>query len=268
MSWMNDFYDQLFKTVGIKKGDILDVASDLLSFMLYFRERNEKFDANQLLDALKEAVGEEGTILIRTFNWDFCHGTPFNYKTTPSRVGVLGNVALNRPDFKRTKHALYSWCVWGKEQENLTSIDPEDSFGDGSIFSILEEKNAKLLILGDTSGLPTTGLHRSEQRAKVPVRFIKKFKGQYIDEDGVCSEKTYTMFVRDLDYEFHALEDRIVMNLFEKNAMVQRQYDGVDIALIDLKKAGEACYQDILDGKFENWTICTKITDTEASGKT
>lgn len=260
---MNDFYTEFLKEAGIQKGDILDVASDLLSVMLRFRERGEKFDADQMLNALQNAVGEEGTILIRTFNWDFCHGVPFNYRTTPSKVGALGNIALKRADFKRTKHALYSWCVWGKEQEHLTSIDPEDSFGDESIFAILEEKNAKLLIIGDTSGLPTTGLHRAEQRAKIPVRFIKRFTGQYIDESGVCSEKTYSMFVRDLNYDFLRHDDWAIEKLLEMDALVQKQYDGVNMMMIDLKKSGEGYYQEILQGKFNEWAECVKLTAGE-----
>lgn len=256
---MNYFYSEFLNAAGIQKGDVLDVASDLLSVMLRFRERHEKFDADQLLDALQNAVGENGTILIRTFNWDFCHGTPFHYKTTPSQVGALGNAALKRADFRRTKHAIYSWCVWGKDQEYLTGIDPEDSFGDGSIFSILEEKNAKQLIIGNTRGLPTTGLHRAEQRARIPVRFVKRFTGQYIDENGVCSEKTYSMFVRDLDYDFPHHDDLVVKKLLEKGALVQRQYDGINMAVIDLRRSSEGYYQDILQGRFSEWTPCVKL---------
>lgn len=259
---MGNFFDQLFETAGIQKGDILDVASDLLSLMLRFQERHEAFDANQLLDALQRAVGEEGTILIRTFNWDFCHGVPFNYKTTRSRVGVLGNVALKRADFKRTKHPLYSWCVWGKEQKFLTEIDPADSFGDDSIFAILEEKNAKFLRIGDLQGDSLTCVHLWEERAKLPVRYIKQFTGQYIDADGSYAEKTYSMFVRDLDYRFIGEREHIEKKLNEKEVVARYQYDGVSIDWIDIKKLGIVYYADILDGKWGDWVRCEKISQT------
>jgi len=258
MKCVNDFYDKLFEAADIKEGDILDVTSDLFSVMLRFRELHKEFNANQLLDALQRAVGEDGTILIRSFNWDFCHGTPFNYKTTPSRVGVLGNVALKRTDFKRTKHALYSWCVWGKEQQFFTEIDPVDSFGEGSVFALLEEKKASLLRIGNTQVSGLTSLHRSEQRAKIPVRFIKKFTGQYINEDGSCEEKSYTMFVRSLDYDIRPREEILTENFIKKNVIKQYQYDGIGIDLIDLKKAGDAIYQDILDGKWADWVECSE----------
>lgn len=255
---MDNFYNKLFEAANIPKGAILDVTSDLFSVMLRFRELGQKFDANLLLDALKQAVGEEGTILIRTFNWDFCHNVPFNYKTTPSRVGILGNAALKRPDFKRTRHALYSWCVWGKEQKFFTETDPEDSFGEGSIFALLEEKNAYLLRIGDTQVSGLTSLHRSEQRANIPVRFIKKFTGQYIDENGKCQEKTYSMFVRSLDYDIRPREEVLTENFIKKNVITRNQYNGVRIDLIDLKKAGDAIYEDILCGKWADWVECSE----------
>lgn len=255
---MKDFYEKLLETAQVKQGDIIDVASDLLSVMLRFRELHERFDANMLLDALKEAVGEEGTVLIRAFNWDFCHGVPFHYKTTPSQVGSLGNAALKRPDFKRTKHALYSWCVWGKEQEVLTEMDPQDSFGDESVFAFLEDHNAYLLRIGNTQVSCVTSIHRSEQRAKIPRRYIKNFTGQYTGSDDICREKTYSMFVRDLDYDIHAREDIMNDNLQRKGVISRHQYQGIAIDKIDLKAFGEAVYQDILAGRWEDWQSCTK----------
>ena len=255
---MNPFYSELIKAADIRRGDILDVASDLLSVMLRFRERHERFDANHLLDALKDAVGEDGTVLIRAFNWDFCRGVPFHYKTTPSQVGSLGNAALKRPDFKRTKHALYSWCVWGKEQEALTEMDPPDSFGDGSVFAFLEDHNATLLRIGSTQVSCLTSLHRSEQRARIPERYIKCFTGQYTGSDGSCREKTYSMFVRNLDYNIRTREEIMTINFKRKGVISQYQYQGVNIDRIGLKAAGDAVYQDILAGKWGDWVECSR----------
>lgn len=260
---MEDFYAKLLETAQVKRGDIIDVASDLLDMMLLFRERHEKFDADLLLDALKKAVGEEGTVLIRTFNWSFCHGVPFHYKTTPSQVGMLGNIALKRPDFKRTKHALYSWCVWGKEQEPLTEMDPPDSFGDGSIFAFLEEHNADMLRIGNSNSPALTSVHRSEQRANIPERFIKYFTGRYTGSDGICREKTYSMFVKDLNYDIRVRfdDDIALVNTFlERKGVVisQYQYQGIVIDKIDLRSLGEVAYQDFLTGKWGDWMECSR----------
>lgn len=260
---MEDFYAKLLETAQVKRGDIIDVASDLLGMMLLFRERHETFDPDLLLDALKKAVGEEGTVLIRTFNWSFCQGVPFHYKTTPSQVGLLGNIALKRPDFKRTKHALYSWCVWGKEQETLAEMDPPDSFGDDSIFAFLEDHNADLLRIGDIETSALTSVHRSEQRANIPERFIKHFTGLYTGSDGICREKTYSMFVRDLNYDIRPRNDGRNdignIGLQRKGVVIsQYQYQGIVIDKIDLRSLGEVAYQDFLTGKWGDWMECSR----------
>lgn len=257
---MDYFFDELFKTAGIQRGDILEVASDLLSIMLRFQRRHEKFKPDDLLDALQRAVGEEGTVLIRAFSWDFCHGIPFNYKTTKSRVGALGNAALKRADFKRTKHPLYSWCVWGKEQAYLTEMDPPDAFGADSIFSILEERDAKLIRLGELQGNALTNMHPVEERVGIPTRFIKQFTGQYIHEDGSSEEKTYSMYVRDLNYRILETVEGFERVLDKKGVVARYEYDGIPLSVIGLKHFGEVFYRDIVDGKWGEWILCEKIS--------
>lgn len=98
----------------IQKGDVVYVVSDILELAKNARENGERFDRDVFLDSLKEAVGENGTLLIPTFNWDFCRGIPFDYVKTPGKTGALGNAALKRSDFKRTRHPIYSFAVWEK----------------------------------------------------------------------------------------------------------------------------------------------------------
>lgn len=78
----------------------------------------------ELIDMLQQLVGEEGTLLFPVFNWDFCKGETFDYKKTQGKVGDLNNFVLNnRGDFKRTRHAIYSFMVWGKDQNMLRAMD-------------------------------------------------------------------------------------------------------------------------------------------------
>ena len=193
-------YREWFQMVGINTGDIIDVTSDLMSVILYCRENGKKFDSDELIDELQRTVGEDGTVLIRTFNWDFCHGKTFDIRNTPSRVGSLGNTALRREDFRRTQHPLYSWMVWGKYTDELCALDVKSSFGEYSVFDFLYKKKAKLLCIGNTQVCGFTQTHYAETIAKVPFRFEKNFKSEYIDLDGKRSVREYSMFVRYLDY--------------------------------------------------------------------
>lgn len=192
-------YTDFLQGVGIEKGDIIDVSSDMANVLMYCRRIGVKLVPDHLIDALKALVGEEGTVMIRSFNWDFCHGTPFDIRTSPSRVGALGNAALKRADFRRTGHPIYSWMVWGKASEELLSNASTSAFGDGSIFDYLDIHHAKQLTLGNTSADSTTQMHHVEAACRVFYRFDKPFTGAYTDYEGLTTQRTYSMHVRPLN---------------------------------------------------------------------
>lgn len=192
---------ETLKSLKIQKGDILDVASDILSIMMFCRKNGLKFDINQIIADLKEVVGSEGTIMIRSFNWDFCKGETFDIRSTPSQVGSFGNLVMNNPDFKRTKHPLYSWMVWGKYQEELCNMDNVNAFGIGSVFDFQYKHNAKLFCLGNLKVRGYTQIHHGEAVVKVPYRFEKVFTSKYLDINGNETERSYSMYVRYLDID-------------------------------------------------------------------
>lgn len=117
-------YNMLLKAVPIKRGATVDVVSDLFNIQKRCWEIGRKFDPDKLIDAICDTVGEEGTVLIRMFSWDFCHGKGYDARHTSSQVGALGNIALKRSDFRRTKHPMYSWMVWGNYQDYLVVRRP------------------------------------------------------------------------------------------------------------------------------------------------
>lgn len=198
---MKEFnYKEFLSELNIIKGDFIEIASDLLSFLLYCRNKKLKFDANKLIDELKQMVGDEGTIMIRTFSWDFCNKHFFDYNNTLSQSGSLGNFALKREDFKRTKHPIYSWSVWGKHKNDLISLNNKEAFGENTPFEFILKHNGKLLMLGNVMGSSITMGHHWEKIANVPYRKEKIFEGVYIDENNKSSIRNYSMFVRPLNY--------------------------------------------------------------------
>ena len=192
-------YMDFLQGVGVEKGDIIDVSSDMANVLLYCRRIGVRLVPDHLIDSLQELVGPEGTVMIRTFTWDFCHGEPFDIRTSPSRVGALGNAAMKRADFKRTGHPIYSWMVWGKRADELLQMDHPSAFGPGSVFDFLDINHAKQLTLGNTSSDSTTQMHHVEAACKVPYRFDKPFTGEYTDYSGNTCLKTYSMHVRPLN---------------------------------------------------------------------
>ncbi len=215
-------YDGYVAKLDIEAGDIIDVASDLICFAMYCRKKKIVFDPNGLIDALQKKVTDQGTVMIRTFNWDFNHGIDFDINKTKSGVGALGNVAMERPDFRRTKHPIYSWWVWGKDAEALISLNNSSSFGVGTPFDYLYHHNGKQVTLGNAPAA-CTQIHHCEAIAKVPYRYDKSYTAGYIDENGERSERTYSMHVRPWNLSVNTadlIEEPYFAEFFKKNKVL------------------------------------------------
>ena len=175
MSVLSDFVEK----IPIKNGDVVLFSSDSLRLNVYMKKNNEELDFHKLLDLLIEKIGVNGTLLLPTYNWDFCRGETFDYLNTPSKTGAISQAALSHPAFKRTKHPLYSWAVTGKDKEYLCSLNNNDSFGKDSPFNYLYERKAKNVILDVTMQNCFTYVHYVEECIGVPYRYLKKFTGIY-----------------------------------------------------------------------------------------
>ena len=112
-------YNEIIDKLEISKGDKIYLVSDVTKFFLLFRKNGKKFDLNKFLDLLVEKITDKGTLIIPTYNWEFCTSKYFNYHTTPSMTGSLGAKALERKEFIRTTNPIYSFAVTGKDKKLL-----------------------------------------------------------------------------------------------------------------------------------------------------
>lgn len=187
-----------FVALGLQGNDTVLVASDIRRIIIRSKLQGTIIDPLALIHMLQELVGSEGTLLFPVYNWDFCKGKPFDYLLTPGKTGTLGNVALRSSAFRRTRHPIYSFSVWGKYANFLYSLTNRDSFAQDSPFSFLHKNKAKMLLLDVACQNSLTFVHYVEQAHRVPYRFLKSFTAQYIDENRNGSEQIYSMYVRDL----------------------------------------------------------------------
>ena len=195
----DDIVERIADAMPLEKGDRTLIASDVRQMCRFLRLDKLTDELHHFIDLLKEKVGEEGTLLFPTYNWNFCKGIPFDYKKTRSRTGSLSQMALKRDDFTRTHHALYSFAVWGKGTERLYNMNDANSFVGDTPFDWLYRNNGKMIMLDVTPNRCFTFIHYCEETNHVDYRFVKEFHGKYIDEWDQESERMYSMFVRYLD---------------------------------------------------------------------
>ena len=244
-----DFIDNelLIKSLKIKKGDIVFFTSNITSIAFDAAMNKKAFDINLIINLLIEKIGENGTLLFPVYNWDFCAGKPFDYKNTISKTGLIGNEALKRKDFKRTKNALYSFAVWGKDKDFLCSLDPVISLGRNTVFEYLHRNNAINVVLDVAFSDHYTICHYVEQLLGVPYRYNKYFKSDYIDEHGNVSRKTYSMSVRYLELDVQGNADALYEEFLKHGAAYEEKIGRHTISYIDIAKSIPLIEKDILE---------------------
>ena len=245
------------KNLGIKKGDKIFVSSAVKELLKICRENGETPDLNELIDAFIDAIGEEGTLIFPTYNWSFCGGVTFDYNNTPSQVGALSQTALDRKDFKRTKHPIYSFAVWGADQELLCNMENKSAFGSDSPFVYFKEQNVKNIIINVKFATSFTFVHFVEEQLQEHIshRYMKNFRADYIDADGKCLSKVYQMLVRSYWYDVVEQVDLYEEEFLEKGAQKNIYINGLKFAVIDFAKTYPIIENDIQMNKCRK--LCT-----------
>lgn len=242
----------------IKKGDRIYVTSDVKGLLYDLMHHEDETDLNILIDAIIDIIGPEGTLVFPTFNWSFCGGTAFDYYKTPAKTGSLCKIAMARDDFKRTKHPIYSFCVWGKDRDILCAMENKSSFGNDSPFAFMVENGYRNLFIDKDLQHSFVFVHYVEQSVgHLHYRYLKDFTADYTDENGITSRRTYDMNVRDLDKDvenvIYAFEDE-----FTQKGIMQRFYiNEIEYKIIELKEMYPIVAEDVRHNRSRR--ICSYI---------
>lgn len=252
---MNDkkVYKDIVQQFNLSVGDRIWLSSDVtkLAFVVQ-AETGKRFDAGLLLQCFMEAVGTEGTLMLPTFNYEFSNKGKYDYLNSRGTTGALGNVALKKCGFRRTKYPIHSFAVWGKEAELLCEMNNLNSFGEDSPFGYCEKNNVIQLMLG-TDWTSMTFVHYVEARCKVPYRFTKKFTGVYILPDGTEEKRSYDYEARYLDIGTTECFDKIWKILEENRITKKYTYKKIiDSYTVELGKSFSLISKDILENQCRN----------------
>ncbi len=248
----------VLNALDVKEGDILYVSSDIKTFLFNLamefdiktkKDRNQAI--NEFVDELQTIVGQEGTLLFPVFSWDWCRGNGFNVKSTKGEVGILSNWVLNnRKDFKRTRHPIYSFMVWGNDAEYLKALDNQDAWSHTSPFYYFKTHEAKQLLFNIEAYQGLTFSHYLEQEVGVPYRHPKYFFGEYTNENGMTEKRMYSMHVRDMDLE---VRSGINNEWLIRNGVASRaEWEGNQLTVVNLEKSYTVISDDMVNNNGKN----------------
>lgn len=201
MTNQKDYIEHLaenWKSCGVEKGDMLLLHSNIIRTLYEARRLGIKISAEDILESFLLALGSRGTLLLPLFNFDFPASKCFDLRHTPSQMGALTEIARLRADSIRTGHPIYSFAALGHSKEQFSSIDNKSGYGADSPFGLLHRLDGKIASLDLDDQSCMTFYHYVEESNNVNYRYFKNFIGTYTDENGIETEKTYKLFVRDL----------------------------------------------------------------------
>ncbi len=206
---------QAFETLGIHKGQVMMVHTSLGAIGYVCG------GAQTVIEALVEAVGPEGTIMMPTQSWknldpeDGVHWTvpeeywqiirdnwpAYDKKITPTNtMGAVAEMFRLWPGAVRSDHPARSVAAWGKHAEYLTiDHDLSNIFGEGSPIGKLYELDGDVLLIGVDYD-KNTSIHLADVRATYPGKH-NCIEHSAIMENGSRVWKAYeTLFVDGEDF--------------------------------------------------------------------
>ena len=150
-----------------------------------------------VIDALLEAVGDSGTIVLPTFTFSFCESAKWNRQKTPSEMGIISELARNHKDAKRSCHPIYSVVAIGSKSNEYKNCNDSNGIGDKSPFAKLKKDNGIMALIGVGYNQGFVIGHHIEWKENVNYRYLKEFSGKVID-NGIVDKNTFSILVRDL----------------------------------------------------------------------
>ncbi len=212
-----DYLSDEWSKSGLKVGDIVLIHSRLSPSIRKLKKEGFNPTIADFYESFSNAVGKEGTLIFPLFNFDFAKNKFFNINSTPSKMGALSEFARLKEGIIRTGHPMYSFGIIGAKSNLFQNINNTSGYGKDSPFAMLLKIDAKIGILGLPEQNSMTFYHFVEESRAVKYRYFKKFTGIYIDHNNISSEKTYKLYVRDLEKNVETSVEPMGNLLWQKN---------------------------------------------------
>ena len=241
---MNDFpFERILNRLNIKKNDKILVNSNILKLISIFKDKNLP---KNIIEILIKKISPDGTLLFPAFNWDFCKGKSFDYFNTKSNTGALSNLSLSMKNFIRSKNPIYSFTIYGKDKNKISSLKHKSCFGFDSPFGYLIKNKGKNLFIDIDYKEAFTFVHVAEEKIGVNYRYIKKFEGKYTERNGKKINKTYKMYVRKINEVSKTVIDKKFDKILKnKKALIQTSFKKIKFSIIDINVAYELMKSEI-----------------------
>jgi aminoglycoside 3-N-acetyltransferase len=188
-----------WRDAGMMSGDTLLLHSNIRRTLRHAIRIWGRVEPADILESFLTALGPRGTLILPLFNFAFTTGATFDIRVSPSEMGVLTEVGRRYPGAVRTGHPIYSFAVIGKAAESCLGLANSSGYGSDSPFGLLRALDGKIGVLDLPDQNSMTFYHHVEEMLGVDYRYHKRFRGPYVDHDGVQTMREYGIFVRNMN---------------------------------------------------------------------
>lgn len=223
---INNKLIDIWRKSGMASGDTLLLHSSVIDLLAQLRrEFKSRTGPKEVLASLLEALGSKGTLVLPLFNFDWPNTGRFDIRTTPSQMGVLSEAGRRHPDAVRTGHPIYSFAAIGHQAKAFAGVNNISGYGADSPFAIVHQLDGRIGVIGLPDQTSMTSYHYVEEQNLVDYRYFKNFPGQYTDATGATHDRTYKLYVRDLDRGVKTDGNRMMDHLWDIGAYVGDKYN-------------------------------------------
>ena len=195
---ISEYLCEFLKNGNINKNDRLIFHSDIRILYKDLIKKKFKFTLNDIADHFIEYIGNKGTLIIPTFNFNFCNGENFSIKNTKSQMGVLSEVFRKKAGKNRSWHPVYSFVIFGNIPMDYLNKKNYSAYGKSSLFHWLTLSDGKIAIVDLPDQNSMTYYHHVEELMNASWRYHKDFEGDYINFDNIKEKTAARIFVRKL----------------------------------------------------------------------
>ena len=129
--------------------------------------------ADSVVDAVLEVIGDDGTLMVPTFNYTLGELDLFDPDQVPSQCGIVTETLRQRPEAIRSLHPNYSVAAIGKDAEPLTREHwRAESVGVGSPIDRIAREDGYIFLLGVKHDADST-MHVGEAYAQAAYRGVR-----------------------------------------------------------------------------------------------
>ena len=175
---------EVIRGLGVRKGDTVFVHTSLGRLGRLEGAHTQEEICKAYYSAWRDVLGETGTLLIPTYTYSIGSGETFDVNHTKSKLGPATEYFRTIKDTIRSEEPMLAVSGIGPSASALLRDLPPTSFGIDSVYDRLIQAGGKVITVG-VSLHWATFRHHIEEKAQVPFRFEKTFRGTILAQNTV-----------------------------------------------------------------------------------